>query len=243
MNAARHIAVWIAAIVFFVLGAIWYTVLSARWLAAIGKTMEQIDRRAGRLAAALRDRLRRDPGDVLRAVMADRAAAGDDARRGHAIRRRGCGRVRRRESRAELRLRVALRDTVADQRRVRGRRPGALPGPSSAAGSAAREAVQADGNAMTSTTTPHWLRGLRACYTGAVHDVLRMMGHDRIALPPAIKSIAAGVRLAGPGVDGRRPYRPHEDAPRMPARLVHAAVEGAARSTSSCASRTTTRSR
>jgi regulator of RNase E activity RraA len=39
---------------------------------------------------------------------------------------------------------------------------------------------------------------LRNCYTGAVHDVLRMMGHDRIALPPAIKSIAAGVRLAGP---------------------------------------------
>ena len=39
---------------------------------------------------------------------------------------------------------------------------------------------------------------LRACYTGAVHDVLRMMGHERIALPPAIKSIAAGTRLAGP---------------------------------------------
>ena len=39
---------------------------------------------------------------------------------------------------------------------------------------------------------------LRTCYTGAVHDVLRMMGHDRIALPPAIKSIAPGVRLAGP---------------------------------------------
>jgi len=42
VSAARHIAVWIAAIVFFVLGAIWYTVLSARWLAAIGKTMDQI---------------------------------------------------------------------------------------------------------------------------------------------------------------------------------------------------------
>jgi len=39
---------------------------------------------------------------------------------------------------------------------------------------------------------------LAACYTGAVHDVLRMMGHDRIALPPAIKAIAAGTRLAGP---------------------------------------------
>src|SRR6478672_326669 len=39
---------------------------------------------------------------------------------------------------------------------------------------------------------------LGGCYTGAVHDVLRMMGHDRIALPPSIKSIAPGVKLAGP---------------------------------------------
>jgi hypothetical protein len=42
VSAARHLAVWIAAIVFFVLGAIWYNVLSAQWLAAIGKTMEQM---------------------------------------------------------------------------------------------------------------------------------------------------------------------------------------------------------
>jgi len=47
MNASRHMAVWIAAIVFFVLGAIWYTVLSARWLAAIGKSMEQITAEQG----------------------------------------------------------------------------------------------------------------------------------------------------------------------------------------------------
>jgi hypothetical protein len=33
--------------VFFVLGAIWYTVLSARWLAAIGKTMEQLGAEQG----------------------------------------------------------------------------------------------------------------------------------------------------------------------------------------------------
>ena len=39
---------------------------------------------------------------------------------------------------------------------------------------------------------------LGACYTGAVHDVLRMMGHERIALPPAIKSVAPGTKLAGP---------------------------------------------
>jgi hypothetical protein len=42
VSGARHLAVWIAAIVLFVLGAIWYTVLSARWLAAIGKTMDQM---------------------------------------------------------------------------------------------------------------------------------------------------------------------------------------------------------
>ena len=42
MSGARHLAVWIAAIVFFILGAIWYTLLSAPWLAAIGKTMEQM---------------------------------------------------------------------------------------------------------------------------------------------------------------------------------------------------------
>ena len=39
---------------------------------------------------------------------------------------------------------------------------------------------------------------LQACYTGAVHDVLRMMGHDNIVLPPAIKALAPGTRLAGP---------------------------------------------
>ena len=39
---------------------------------------------------------------------------------------------------------------------------------------------------------------LAACYTGAVHDVLRMMGHDNIVLPPQIKAIAPGTKLAGP---------------------------------------------
>ena len=42
MGGARHLAAWVAAIVFFVLGAIWYSVLSAQWLAAIGKTTEQM---------------------------------------------------------------------------------------------------------------------------------------------------------------------------------------------------------
>ncbi len=39
---------------------------------------------------------------------------------------------------------------------------------------------------------------LAACYTGAVHDVLRMMGHENIVLPHEIKAIAPGTRLAGP---------------------------------------------
>ena len=39
---------------------------------------------------------------------------------------------------------------------------------------------------------------LARCYTGAVHDVLRMMDYDRIALPPDIKALAPGTRLAGP---------------------------------------------
>jgi regulator of RNase E activity RraA len=39
---------------------------------------------------------------------------------------------------------------------------------------------------------------LRACYTGAVHDVLRARGHERVVLPPSIKAIAPGTRLAGP---------------------------------------------
>jgi regulator of RNase E activity RraA len=39
---------------------------------------------------------------------------------------------------------------------------------------------------------------LARCYTGAVHDVLRMMGYDNIVLPPAIKAIAPGMKLAGP---------------------------------------------
>jgi 4-hydroxy-4-methyl-2-oxoglutarate aldolase len=39
---------------------------------------------------------------------------------------------------------------------------------------------------------------LAQCYTGAVHDVLRMMGHANIVLPPEIKAIEPGTKLAGP---------------------------------------------
>jgi 4-hydroxy-4-methyl-2-oxoglutarate aldolase len=39
---------------------------------------------------------------------------------------------------------------------------------------------------------------LARCYTGAVHDVLRLMGFDRVVLPPRIKALDASRRLAGP---------------------------------------------
>ena len=39
---------------------------------------------------------------------------------------------------------------------------------------------------------------LARCYTGAIHDVLRMMGHENIVLPSSIKPIAPGMKLAGP---------------------------------------------
>ena len=45
---------------------------------------------------------------------------------------------------------------------------------------------------------------LGRCYTGAVHDVLRLMGHDNVVLPPDIKPVAPELRVAGPAwtVDG-----------------------------------------
>lgn len=39
---------------------------------------------------------------------------------------------------------------------------------------------------------------LARCYTGAIHDVMRSMGHDDFVLPHDIKAIAPGTRLAGP---------------------------------------------
>ena len=43
----NHAAVILAAVLFFVLGAVWYTLLAVPWLAGIGKTMEQIEREHG----------------------------------------------------------------------------------------------------------------------------------------------------------------------------------------------------
>jgi regulator of RNase E activity RraA len=46
--------------------------------------------------------------------------------------------------------------------------------------------------------TPTYLTGrLARCYTGAIHDVLRDMGHDRFVLPPSIRAIAPGMTVAG----------------------------------------------
>ena len=39
---------------------------------------------------------------------------------------------------------------------------------------------------------------LERLYSSAVHDVLRAMGHERCVLPPAIRALAPGMRLAGP---------------------------------------------
>jgi len=38
---------------------------------------------------------------------------------------------------------------------------------------------------------------LARCYTGAIHDVLRDMGHDRFVLPSSIRAIEPGLKLAG----------------------------------------------
>ena len=55
---------------------------------------------------------------------------------------------------------------------------------------------------------------LARCYTGAIHDVLRDMGHDRFVLPPGIRAIAPGMTVAGEAwtLAGRidRTRTPHE---------------------------------
>ena len=42
MGAVNHVAVWVAGIVHFIIGAGWYTLFGGPWLAAIGKTEAQI---------------------------------------------------------------------------------------------------------------------------------------------------------------------------------------------------------
>ncbi|MEP6791071.1 MAG: RraA family protein [Ramlibacter sp.] len=38
---------------------------------------------------------------------------------------------------------------------------------------------------------------LARCYTGAVHDVLRAMGHDNCVLPPALRPLDPALKVAG----------------------------------------------
>ena len=47
MKSTNHFAVVVAAVVFFMLGAGWYTVLADPWAAGVGKTMEQLKTESG----------------------------------------------------------------------------------------------------------------------------------------------------------------------------------------------------
>jgi len=47
MRTINHVAVIVAAVVFFALGAGWYNLFSAPWLAGIGKTVDQLARENG----------------------------------------------------------------------------------------------------------------------------------------------------------------------------------------------------
>lgn len=47
MKGTNHLAVIVAAAVFFCIGAVWYTVFSEPWLNGIGKTVEQLARDGG----------------------------------------------------------------------------------------------------------------------------------------------------------------------------------------------------
>ena len=42
MGTVNHVAVWVAGIVHFIIGAAWYTALGRFWLTAIGKTEAQV---------------------------------------------------------------------------------------------------------------------------------------------------------------------------------------------------------
>jgi len=47
MKGTNHLAVIVAAAVFFGIGAVWYTVFSEPWLSGIGKTVEQLAKDGG----------------------------------------------------------------------------------------------------------------------------------------------------------------------------------------------------
>ena len=47
MAGINHAAVWLSAILHFLFGALWYSMLSQAWLDGIGKTMEQLEKAGG----------------------------------------------------------------------------------------------------------------------------------------------------------------------------------------------------
>jgi len=47
MSIREHLAAWVAAVVFFVIGAVWYGQFQTAWLAGIGKTLEGLTAEQG----------------------------------------------------------------------------------------------------------------------------------------------------------------------------------------------------
>jgi hypothetical protein len=47
MRSINHVAIIVAAVVFFAIGAVWYNVFSKPWLEGIGKTVDQLARENG----------------------------------------------------------------------------------------------------------------------------------------------------------------------------------------------------
>ena len=47
MKGLNHVAVVVAAVVFFAIGAGWYSVFQSAWLAGIGKSLDQLTRETG----------------------------------------------------------------------------------------------------------------------------------------------------------------------------------------------------
>ncbi len=231
------------------LGAGWYTLLGRAWMAGIGKTMYQLMKENRSLAAALHR------GSLATGLVIATRSRGSLPEVGAASAAGGANTgaplalaLDRHDARAQLRIRGAAAVAVAHQRRLHVRGHGRHGGHRRPleAGNVTRPAVgdvTPPSRRSGKPSMPDLTQRLAACYTGAVHDVLRMMGHDNIVLPPEIKAIAPGTRLAGPVWTVVGAHRPHEDAARNAARLVHAAAPGRRRDTSSSASPTTTRSR
>ncbi len=75
MRSINHVAVVVAAVLFFALGAGWYNLFSQPWLDGIGKTVEQIAKDNGGSPLPFVVGFRRDPGHVLHARAGSCSAA------------------------------------------------------------------------------------------------------------------------------------------------------------------------